>query len=256
MAGCGPNWAHSGSHEAAATQMSCDPADVHVLLVDDELLSRLVVGECPGERGARPAAADGPQVRVVCARHSPTLRPFRHPRAPIGNLLRKCNYQGADLGWLASTGTTHAAPPQALLRGAPPQRCMPATRAQSATAARPNPCRPPVTVVESGVEALQRLQRAPPGTYQLLLTVLGGGSPGSGATVWSTHQRQAAWLKQGPNGRPGPPARTACAAPDACSSPVTGPPFVAGCDDARCGRDRAAAVCALDTRAGRPPRRQ
>lgn len=96
-----------------------DPQNVHVLLVDDELLSRLVVGEGVGAasgpgRGVRQwdraDTTDGwgcggeereraiDRSRAFCSIR--TYRPLIHaPTAPsktsTGNLLRKCNYRGA-----------------------------------------------------------------------------------------------------------------------------------------------------------------
>jgi hypothetical protein len=71
-------------HRAQGPQaLACDPQNVHVLLVDDELLSRLVVGEC------------GVSPRALAPCHPGAMA---HAAAPFaGNLLRKCNYRGESM---------------------------------------------------------------------------------------------------------------------------------------------------------------
>lgn len=74
------------------------PSDIHILVVDDDRLSRAIVA----------------------------------------SLLRKCNYTGMAIFWSA------------------PLECAPP---------------PTVTAVDSGVEAVEVLKQARPGTYNLVLTV-------------------------------------------------------------------------------------
>lgn len=109
------------------------PADIHVLLVDDERLSRTVVA----------------------------------------NLLRKCNYKGAPGVCVVGQrrvlrpmqGCSHgpaSAPTAPLHQPAPPAR--------PRTALSPPPVPPAVTTAEHGAEAMEILRSSPHGTFQLVLT--------------------------------------------------------------------------------------
>ena len=97
---------------APGQQKHVNPADVHVLLVDDEKLSRTV----------------------------------------IGNLLKKCQYKGQLAYWFGST-----------------DRCLKASSSGHCKLTRG--FLRIVTVVESGVEALEMMKQKGPGAFNLVLTV-------------------------------------------------------------------------------------